>query len=81
MKFFQNYKKLTVGSYKIKKILYNKVGDCLEWWLDGKSWIKFRKSGTEPKMKVYYELYDKSLITLEKEYQLLHKLFANIIEK
>lgn len=81
MKFFQNYKKPTVGSYKIKKILYNKVGDCLEWWLDGKSWIKFRKSGTEPKMKVYYELYDKSLITLEKEYQLLHKLFANIIEK
>ena len=81
MKFFQNYKKPTVGSYKIKKILYNKVGDCLEWWLDGKSWIKFRKSGTEPKMKAYYELYDKSLITLEKEYQLLHKLFANIIEK
>lgn len=81
MKFFQNYKKATVGNYKIKKISINKVGDCLEWWLDGKSWIKFRKSGTEPKMKVYYELYDKPLITLEKEYQSLHKFFTNIIEK
>lgn len=81
MHFFQNYKKATIGNYKIKKIVFNKAGDCLEWWLDGKSWIKFRKSGTEPKMKVYYELYDKPLITLEKEYQSLHKFFADKIEK
>lgn len=81
MHFFQNYKKATIGNYKIKKIVFNKIGDCLEWHLDGKSWIKFRKSGTEPKMKVYYELYDKPLITLEKEYQSLHKFFADKIEK
>lgn len=81
MHFFQNYKKTTIDSYKIKRIAFNKVGDCLEWHLNGKSWIKFRRSGTEPKMKVYYELYDKPLITLEKEYQSLHKFFADKIEK
>ena len=81
MKYFKNYPKKTIGSYKIRKVIFNKVGDCLEWWLNGKSWIKFRKSGTEPKMKVYYELYDKPLVSLEKDYQSLHKFFANIIEK
>ncbi len=81
MKYFRNYNKKTIGNYKINKIVFNKLGDCLEWWLDGKSWIKFRKSGTEPKMKVYYELYGKPLSILNKEYQSLHNFFANIIEK
>ena len=81
MKYFRNYNKKTIGNYKINKIVFNKLGDCLEWWLDGKSWVKFRKSGTEPKMKVYYELYGKPLSILNKEYQSLHNFFANIIEK
>ena len=80
MEYFKNYHKKTIANYKIKKITFNKMGDCLEWWLNGKSWIKFRKSGTEPKMKVYYELYDKPLVSMEKDYQMLHKFFKNIIE-
>ena len=80
MKFFEKYNKKEVCGYKIKKISFNKIGDCLEWQLADNCWIKFRKSGTEPKMKVYYELYNKPLSKLANDYTTLHKFFASIIE-
>jgi hypothetical protein len=30
MKFFEKYNKKEVCGYKIKKISFNKIGDCLE---------------------------------------------------
>ena len=80
MKSFENYIKKEVCGYKIKKISFNKIGDCLEWQLENNCWIKFRKSGTEPKMKVYYEFYKKPLSKLANDYNMLHKFFASIIE-
>ena len=32
----------------------------MDWILDGNSWIRFRASGTEPKFKIYFNLYGKN---------------------
>lgn len=57
MKSFGEYKKSHILSRKIKKIQYNEVNECWEWILENNSWIKFRQSGTEPKFKVYFNLF------------------------
>lgn len=36
---------------------WNQQADALEWHLENGMWIKFRMSGTEPKFKVYYNIY------------------------
>lgn len=46
-----------VGKLPIKDILWNEDGECIEWVIDDDSWIKFRISGTEPKFKIYLNLY------------------------
>ncbi len=46
-----------VGEYDIQDILWNEEGECIEWILNNDSWIKFRISGTEPKFKIYLNLY------------------------
>lgn len=50
----------SINDYQIKETIYHEVGNYLEWKLDGLSSIKFRLSGTEPKFKVYIELYELS---------------------
>lgn len=60
MKSFSEYNKDKILSRKIKKIQYNDVNECWEWILENNSWIKFRQSGTEPKFKVYFNLYGTS---------------------
>ncbi|WEK82848.1 MAG: phospho-sugar mutase [Mycoplasma sp.] len=79
MKSFKNFKKTKIGDFKIQKINWNKDGDCLEWHLGNNSWIKFRKSGTEPKFKAYYNFYEKSLKELENKYLKVHKIFKEFI--
>lgn len=46
-----------ISDYQIHDMIYHEVGNYLEWKLDGLGSIKFRLSGTEPKFKVYIELY------------------------
>ncbi|MDR2823186.1 MAG: phospho-sugar mutase, partial [Mycoplasmataceae bacterium] len=62
-----------------KKIQWNKDGDCLEWLLEQDSWIKFRLSGTEPKFKIYYNLYDKNETLLLKTYNELSIIFKKLL--
>ena len=81
MNYFKNYKSKTFDVIKIKKVQWNKTGGCLEWLLDNDQWIKFRKSGTEPKFKVYYNFYGDSLSELRKKYESLHEAFKKIITK
>jgi phosphomannomutase len=76
MDMFVNYKEATFANKNIKKIMWNTNGDCLDWLLENDEWIRFRKSGTEPKFKIYYNLYGDSGESLAKEYELLHKEFT-----
>lgn len=46
--------------FKILNKTWNPLGECIEWELSNNSWIKFRVSGTEPKFKVYFNLYFES---------------------
>ncbi len=81
MDYFKHFDKKEIGTYKIKKISWNKIGNCLEWDLNDENWIKFRMSGTEPKFKVYYNLCDQPLAKLNSQYEKLHEIFKKIIEK
>lgn len=52
-----NMKPFKLGDFNIEKVSYNSIGDCIEWKLANDSWINFRISGTEPKFKIYFNLY------------------------
>lgn len=80
MDLVKNYKEKTIGNYKIKNIKWNVDGDCLDWILENDSWIRFRVSGTEPKFKIYYNLYGKNQNELSKNYDELHKKFCELLK-
>jgi phosphomannomutase len=46
-----------IGGYSIISKKFHKKYNVLEWKLNNNSWIKFRMSGTEPKIKTYLNLY------------------------
>lgn len=69
-----------LGNKKVVKQNWNKVGDCLEWHLEDGSWVKFRASGTEPKFKVYYEVYGNSSNEVNKNFDLIKKDLRKIIK-
>jgi phosphomannomutase len=79
MQMFKQHKTKTIGDLRIRKILWNKIGDCLEWHLENDSWIKFRMSGTEPKFKVYYNLNGKNQNILINQYNKLDKIFRQML--
>ena len=83
MSYFKKYLKAgsSICGLKVKKIVFNKVGGCLEWHFVGRNWIKFRMSGTEPKFKVYYELYGNSLGQLNERLIKLDRLISYIVMK
>ncbi|MGL4950359.1 MAG: phospho-sugar mutase [Mycoplasma sp.] len=68
----------------ITEVFWNEAGGCIEWKLSGDAWIKFRISGTEPKFKIYYNLFfspNTSPFYQEKEYQLVLKTLTEEIKK
>jgi phosphomannomutase len=79
MNLLKHYHAKMIGNWTIKKNIWNKVGDCLEWHLQNNSWIKFRMSGTEPKFKIYYNLYGSSQNQLINQYNELDILFRKIL--
>jgi phosphomannomutase len=79
MDMFKQYSSKVIGDFNIQKIEWNTFGDCLEWHLNNKSWIKFRMSGTEPKFKIYYELNGDNLTTLNKQYEKLNNEFNALL--
>lgn len=54
---FAAVKNKDILGLEIKGIRWNEPAQALEWYLDNDIWIKFRLSGTEPKFKIYYEIY------------------------
>ncbi|MCF0217570.1 MAG: phospho-sugar mutase [Malacoplasma sp.] len=60
-KFKQKEKVKDILGLQIKQITWNEDAKALEWHLQNDMWIKFRLSGTEPKFKIYFEIYGNSL--------------------
>lgn len=72
-----------IGKRKIVKKLYNEKANSIDYLFENDSWVKFRISGTEPKFKIYTNLYptnDKLVFDLEYTNQLM-KESAEIVEK
>ena len=46
-----------IGDRKIKSKIFNVDADAMEYHFENDSWVKFRISGTEPKFKIYTNLY------------------------
>lgn len=57
MDYFAKMKNKSILNLKILEKKWNKKADALEWIMEDGMWIKFRMSGTEPKFKVYFNLY------------------------
>lgn len=75
IEYFSKLKSKHILNLRILKNEWNKKADALEWTLDNGMWIKFRMSGTEPKFKVYFNLYGD---TLEEANRLLDALKLEI---
>ena len=75
-----HYSSNQIASRKITRIEWNEVGGCIDWLLDGDSWLRFRISGTEPKFKVYFNLYGDQLIKLKQEAMDIEKELKTILD-
>lgn len=51
------FNKQYVLERQVINVIYNEAGSCLEIYFKNDSWVKFRLSGTEPKFKIYLNLY------------------------
>lgn len=71
MEYFAKMKNKEILDIKILENKWNKKADALEWNLENGMWIKFRMSGTEPKFKVYFNLYGNTVEEANKLYETL----------
>lgn len=69
----------TILNRKIVSVNFNNEGECVDWILENNSWIRFRKSGTEPKFKIYYNMYGKSVDGLNTEINSWNAWFKNYL--
>ncbi|MBQ5492797.1 MAG: phospho-sugar mutase [Mycoplasmataceae bacterium] len=79
LKKLLDFNEKEVLNRKITYIGFNEEGGCVDWILEEDSWIRFRKSGTEPKFKIYYNLYGKSISSLDSEINSWNAWFKNFL--
>jgi phosphomannomutase len=79
MQMLKKYKNKTIGDLTITSKYWNLKGDCLEWHLINGGWIKFRMSGTEPKFKIYYNLFGDTQSSLTNQYNKLNTIFQKML--
>ncbi|MGL5246089.1 MAG: phospho-sugar mutase [Mycoplasmoidaceae bacterium] len=53
---------------KLLESRWNDEGDCLEWIFENDNSVRFRKSGTEPKFKAYFNMYGSTLEKAEENF-------------
>ena len=49
---------IKLGEGKLTNVSWNDDDKAIQWFYENDSWIKFRLSGTEPKLKIYFEIYN-----------------------
>lgn len=79
MDYFKSLNNFDVCGLKVLSNKWNNEADALEWDLGQGIWIKFRKSGTEPKFKIYYNVYGNSLEEANDIFENLKKYMSELI--
>lgn len=69
-----------LSNYSLERIDIDKEHGIISWFMDKDSWIKFRYSGTEPKLKVYFNLFEKKKKNLDKFVQNFKKYMDSLFQ-
>lgn len=77
LKKSEMHEKINLFGYQIKDISFNSDSNSVEWIMDNDCWIKFRLSGTEPKFKIYYNLYNSDKKQLDESVDSFKNYFKN----
>ncbi|OAL10259.1 phosphomannomutase [Candidatus Mycoplasma haematobovis] len=78
IKVFSETKVSEICSYECENIELK--DEILAWYFKKGGWIKFRASGTEPKFKIYYNLYGENEEWVNGQINKLKKYFKNIFK-
>ncbi|WP_462214623.1 phospho-sugar mutase [Mycoplasmoides genitalium] len=68
-----------VAGFKVVKVHLDKQTNILEFGFEN-CWVKFRFSGTEPKLKFYFDLTNGTREALEKQAKKIYKFFVNLLK-
>ncbi|MGL5640248.1 MAG: phospho-sugar mutase [Mycoplasmoidaceae bacterium] len=68
MEEFRTTKIDEICGMKLLESRWNDEGDCLEWIFENDNSVRFRKSGTEPKFKAYFNMYGSTLEKAEENF-------------
>lgn len=79
MEYFKSLQNIDINGIQVISNKWNSNADALEWELGNGMWIKFRMSGTEPKFKIYYNVYGNSLEESNEIYEMLKKYMSELI--
>lgn len=79
MNYFKTLENIDISGIKVVSNKWNQEANALEWDLGNGMWIKFRKSGTEPKFKIYYNVYGNSIEESNEIYDVLKKYMSELI--
>ncbi|AEW46007.1 phosphoglucomutase/phosphomannomutase [Mycoplasma haemocanis str. Illinois] len=82
-KYFDSLNNVNFGDicdYSLSKKEFNENTKILSWYIKGGGWIKFRVSGTEPKFKVYYNIYGDSKEWIEEQANKLRFYFEKLFK-
>lgn len=77
----ENIAQKILENFPIPFIKVNYSQDIVTWELKNQSWIKFRYSGTEPKLKIYYNLFHKNKEELKWWCQIVKDRFDTLINQ
>lgn len=81
MDFFSNYKVDMIHDVMVTSRKWNSQADALEWQLQEGMWIKFRKSGTEPKFKIYFNIYGSSFEDANNRYNEIKNIMNDLMRE
>lgn len=79
MNYFKSLENIDINGIQVVSNKWNQEADALEWDLGNGMWIKFRKSGTEPKFKIYYNVYGNSIEESNEIHDVLKKYMSELI--
>ena len=80
MEILKTTKLEEVCGVKLLDSRWNDEGDCLEWIFENDNSVRFRRSGTEPKFKAYFNMYGSTLEKAELNFNQFRREIKEIMK-